>query len=601
MQKVPVTRDGKRGSEILIINSESIIKIDKVREKTYLVHTHNDQYYLEISLESMEEWLIEDGFRMIDSANIVNMHHVTQYDAKKGIVYFGDPSSPLTKVGSAARIHKEHIEHMLEILSLARIGKDKVGPADDVFYEKLQDLVNSEIGDRYTRSFSAIQSVVEKERAEERIWHMAYHDSLTDLPNRQLFRHKLNEALEWCGQTGEITAVLFIDLDRIKLINDTLGHQIGDELLKHWSGKLQGMVRPEDTVARFGGDEFLILLRGIGSREEAEQFARRIPMMLNKPFTYGEHDLYVTASIGISFYPQDGGDAETLIKNADTAMYRAKDRGGNTFQLYRPEMNIRSLERLSMEIDLRKAVTQHEISVSYQPIVDLKSGSVYGMEALVRWSHPAKGVISPSAFIPLAEETGLIILIGNWILHEACRQNKEWISQGLPPLVVAVNISVIQFQQPGFVQQVTDTLHSTGLDPKLLCLEITENVAMKNVTGIIETMDQLRKLGVQISIDDFGTGYSSLSYLKRFRVHTLKIDRSFIKELTTDEENAAIVTALIAMSRQLNIKTLAEGVETKDQLDFLQKHGCDEVQGYLFSVPLPAAEFERMIRNWNGA
>lgn len=596
MQKIPVTRDGKRGSDIITIPSSDIVKIDKIRNRDYVVHTKTDQFYLDLSLESIEEWLFEDGFRLIDTTNVVNMNHVVEYDSKKGTVYFDHRPAQESKVASAARIHKEHVENMMEMLRLAKLSKAEEGLRDNSFEERMRDIAESHDDDRFVRSYSTIRAVVEREKAERKIRHMAYHDALTDLPNRLLFHERLNEAFHRSEKTGTILAVLFIDLDRIKVINDTLGHHIGDELLKYWADKLKANKRPQDTVARFGGDEFIVLLTDITSINEVLTFAGFIPQLFSEPFTYGEHDLYVTSSIGISVYPSDGTDADTLIKNADTAMYRAKEKGGNTFQLYRSEMNVRSLERLNMEIDLRRAMERREITVYYQPIVDLGSGGIYGMEALVRWKHPIRGMISPAEFIPLAEETGLIVPIGNWVLKEACRQNGEWIAQGLPPLVVAVNISVNQFQQPGFIQLIKGTLESTGLDPKLLCLEITENVAMKNVNYIVETIDKLRELGVRISIDDFGTGYSSLSYLKRFRVHTLKIDQSFIQELTTDEENAAIVTALIAMSHKMNIKALAEGVETKAQLEFLRRYGCDEIQGYLFSTPLPVSDFEHLIR-----
>lgn len=602
MQKLPVTRDGKRGSEVLIIDSNEVVRIDKIKEREYVVHTHDSQYVLDTTFENIEEWLFEDGFRMIDSTNIVNMNHVQEYDPKKGVVYFGDPANKKTKAASAARIQKEHIEKILELL------KDTSDTeADDLLlhgqsgFKGLNEMIQavSTEGDediRFLRSYATIRAVAERKRAEDKIKHMAYHDSLTDLPNRTLFHEHLKQTLENLNKSNKTLAVLFLDLDRTKVINDTLGHHVGDELLKYLSKKLRDYVGKEGIIARFGGDEFLILLPNIEHVDDAIDFAKGIPTLLSQPFVYENQELLVTASVGISMYPQDGDDAVTLIKNADTAMYRAKEAGGNTFQRYQADMNYRSLERLNLELHLRRALDRNEIDVYYHPLLDLRSGNVFGVEALVRWHHPEYGTISPGEFIPIAEETGLIVPIGNWVLKQACMQNQLWKQMGFPRLTVSVNISVKQFQQPGFVHVVQEALRETGLPPNQLCLEITESVAMKNVSYITETMNKLKMLGIQISIDDFGTGYSSLSYLKRFRVHTLKIDQSFIKDVTTDDDNAAIVTALIAMSHQLKIKTLAEGVETQEQLNFLKEHGCDEIQGYIFSKPLRAPEFEQVIR-----
>lgn len=593
VQKIPVTRDGKRGSEVLLIDSADIVKIDRSKEKEYLVHTGTEQYFLDISLDSIEEWLFEDGFRLLDSTNLVNMNHVAEYDYRRGIVYLSENRKE-AKTASAARIHKEHIEKVMQMLQIAR-ENELEGIYDTSREKKLENLM-MHVDERFIRSYDTIRAVTEKRWVEEKIRHMAYHDNLTDLPNRILFQERVTQSFAQAQQDGTMLAVIFLDLDRIKIINDTLGHHIGDELLKHISRRLKRFVREEDTVARFGGDEFIILLNNLRHVDEATTFARAIPQLFQEPFVHESHELYITASIGISIYPQDGEDADTLIKNADVAMYRAKEKGGNTFQLYHSDMNLRSMERLNLEIQLRKAMERKEIEVHFQPLVDLRSGRIFGMEALMRWLHPKLGTVSPGEFIPMAEETGLIIPIGNWVLEESCKQNKRWNDLGYGPLCVSVNISVHQFQQPNFVQIVRDTLSSTGLDPGLLCLEITENVAMKNVTYIIDTMSRLKQLGVRISIDDFGTGYSSLSYLKRFRVHTLKIDQSFIRDLTKDEDNEAIVTALIAMSHKLKMKSLAEGVETVEQLEFLRRHGCDEIQGYVFSKPLPERDFESIIR-----
>jgi EAL domain-containing protein (putative c-di-GMP-specific phosphodiesterase class I) len=358
--------------------------------------------------------------------------------------------------------------------------------------------------------------------------------------------------------------------------------------------RMRTLVQPEETLARFSGDEFIWLIPNLNDRLKAAAYARRVAELISIPYVHEGQELIVTASIGVSFYPEDGEDADTLIKHADTAMYRAKEKGGDTFEFYLPDMNFRSLERLHLETHLRKALNRNQILVYYQPLVNLETGTIFGMEALVRWEHPELGLISPADFIPLAEETGVIVPIGNWVMRTACIQNKRWHDMG-HRLCVSVNISMQQFQLPNFVATIQETLAETGLEPEWLALEITESVAMKNVTSVMDTIEELKRIGVRFSIDDFGTGYSSLSYLKRFRVHTLKIDRSFIRDVTTDEDNAAIVTALIAMSRQMKMHSLAEGVETIEQLNFLKERGCTEVQGFIYSKPLPSDQFQTML------
>ncbi|MBP1154702.1 MULTISPECIES: EAL domain-containing protein [unclassified Paenibacillus] len=594
MQKIPVTRDGKSGSEVFVVDASDVIKIDRIRDREVIVHTKDDQYYLDFSFDNLEEWLFEDGFRLLDSANIVNMNYVDQYDSKKGLVFLSS-SREINKTASAARIHKEHIENAMQLIKTSDTASSEHNPK---LHEELFAKIISETNDyQFLRSYATIRAVNERKVAEQKILHMAYHDSLTNLPNRTMFDEKLKGYFEEAQSTGAMMAVIFLDLDRFKVINDTLGHQVGDQLLQILARKLQGYVRGKDIVARFGGDEFIILLTNIAHADEAAQFAKGIPDLLKEPFVIKNRELFVTPSIGISIYPSDGIEVESLLKNADIAMYRSKEKGGNSYHFYHPDMNKRSLHRLNLEVHLHKALEREEFEVYYQPIVDLRNGSVTGMESLIRWNHPEWGMVSPGEFIPLAEETGLIVPIGNWVLKQSCMQNKEWLTKGYLPLVISVNISAIQFHQSNFVQVVIDTLRESGLAPDQLCLEITENVAMNNVPYIIETLQKLKVLGVRISIDDFGTGYSSLSYLKRFHVHTLKIDQSFIRDISFDEDSAAIVTALIAMSRQLKIKSLAEGVETIEQLRFLIAQGCDEIQGNVFSKPIPASDFEHIIKN----
>jgi diguanylate cyclase (GGDEF)-like protein len=592
LQKVPVIRYGNKDSVLTVLDSTQVLKIEKIREREYILHTHDDQYVLDVSFESIEEWLFEDGFRLIDSTNIVNMNKVTLYDEKNGIVYLGDPNHKQTKKASVARIQKEHVENVTALLKLAHDEYTDEAAAMEAW---LEEFTEHDSNNRFLRSYATIRAITEREKAEAQIFHMAYHDKLTMLPNRQLFNDNLMRFFD--TSKGEKAAVIFLDLDRFKIINDTLGHFVGDQLLKHIGEKLQSYVREEHTVARFGGDEFIILLTNISHIDEVTTYVKGIlALLIEEPFIYETQELHITGSIGVSHYPDDGTDADTLIKNADIAMYQAKDKGGNTYKLYHSKLNHHSKERLNLEIDLRKALERNEILVYYQPQIDLSTGQIIGMESLARWKHPELGMIPPSTFIPLAEEIGMIVPIGNFILQQACQQIKT-LDVDYPALTVAVNISFYQFQQAGFVKYIAQTLKQLNIQPHRLCLEITENVAMNNINHILNTMADLKKIGVQIAIDDFGTGYSSLGYLKNFKVNSLKIDQSFIRDITTDEDNAAIVTALIAMCRQLKIKSVAEGVETEQQLEFLKNKGCTEIQGYLFSKPIPHDEFETLLQS----
>lgn len=592
MQKIPVTRDGKKGSEIYLLDSNEVIKIEFLSDRRFIFHTSTTHYYLDLSLESIEEWLFEDGFRLLDSTNIVNMNHVSDYDSKKGVVYLGDVVDNAQKMASAARIHKEHISNVMEILNLAKLAQADYNQLPAL--NPISEMIVTNENERFSRSYATLHAVNQRKLAEARIYHLAYHDTLTNLPNRLFFQDKLTQALASANNNDSIIAVLFLGVDRFKYFNDSLGHQVGDLLLRYIAEKLLACVPADGILSRFNGDEFLIFLPNITHLDEVSAFARNVPLCLKEPFLNENQEYFVTMTIGISISPTDSVDSNSLIQQADLAMHWAKENGRNTFQLFHPEMNKQSAHRLKMEAHLRKALEKNELLLYYQPLVDLKNNQVFGMEALIRWKHPEWGLVSPAEFIPLAEETGLILPIGLWVLKEACRQNLIWNKKGDQSLSVSVNISALQFHQLDFVHMVRIVLEETGLPPALLCLEITENVAMKNVTFLVETMSKLRNLGVSISIDDFGTGYSSLAYLKRFRVHTLKIDQSFVRDVTTDSDSAAIVTALIAMSKKLKIKSLAEGVETQEQLDFLRKNGCDEIQGYLFSPPLPADKFEKM-------
>ncbi|PYQ59608.1 MAG: hypothetical protein DMF58_11030 [Acidobacteria bacterium] len=422
--------------------------------------------------------------------------------------------------------------------------------------------------------------------------HLAYHDALTGLPNRPLFMDRLIMSVAQASRSNQKLAVFFLDLDRFKDINDSLGHSTGDGLLKAVAERIHRCIREGDTVARLGGDEFTLLIPRIDHVEDAAKIAQKIIETLKIPFSILDHELFVTTSVGISVYPDDGTDPETLVRNADTAMYRAKDQGRDNYQLYTPAMNARALERLALENMLRKALSHRELVLYYQPVADMKTKNVVGVEALIRWRHPERGLISPAHFIPVAETSGLIIPIGEWVLRTACKQIKLWHKRIDPELTVAVNLSARQFQQPNFTEQIAEVLEETGLAPRYLELEITESSAMQNAENTIYTLRELKALGVRIAMDDFGTGYSSLSYLKRFPIDTLKLDQSFVRDITTDPSDAAIATAVIAMAHSLDLRVIGEGVETEEQFAFLLKQKCDYIQGYLFSPPQAVESLE---------
>jgi len=438
--------------------------------------------------------------------------------------------------------------------------------------------------------FGIARDITERKKAENTIRRLAYHDALTGLPNRALFEDRLGVALAQARRNRRTLAVMFLDLDRFKVVNDTLGHSGGDKLLKSVAEDLQSILREGDTLARVGGDEFTVLLPAIRNQGEAIEVAERILDVLRGPRAIDGQEFGVTTSIGITLYPQDGADPETLLRNADTAMYRAKEQGRDNYQLYTPAMNAGIMQRLSLESDLRHALERNELCVYYQPIADTATGRIVATEALVRWNHPERGLVPPDDFIPFAEETGLIIPIGEWVLREAARQNRAWHKAGHGHLRVTVNLSARQLQQDDLPGLVGEVLQESGLAPEALQLEITEGAVMKNVESIVSTLQQLKLMGVSISLDDFGTGYSSLSYLKRFPIDCVKIDRSFVRDIASDPNDAAIVTTVIAMARTLNLRVIAEGVETQGQLDFLKRRGCDEFQGFLISPPVaPAA------------
>jgi diguanylate cyclase (GGDEF)-like protein len=446
---------------------------------------------------------------------------------------------------------------------------------------------------RMASSTARLAASLQKANAD--LKHMVLHDALTELPNRLLLEDRIGQAINARRRSGRQCAVLFVDLDRFKHVNDSLGHFVGDELLRAIADRLRTAVRADDTAARLGGDEFVVLLREVDRAEDAVNVAHKITEALSAPVFAHGHELSVTPSIGIALFPQHGSSAQMLITNADAAMYHVKKAGRNGLQLFDPQMSTFFPDRLLLENDLRKALERRELELHYQPKVDVRSGATTGMEALVRWRHPERGLIPPNDFIPLAEETGLIIPLGQWVLREACRQNKAWQDGGLPPLRVAINISGVQLRHGDLADNVALALRETGLDPTHLEIEITESVVMQNASVALVMLDRLSRMGIHLAVDDFGTGYSSLSYLKRFPLNTLKIDSSFIRDLSSDNNDAVIVKAIIALAHSLRLQVVAEGVEDEAQLGFLQSFGSDQYQGYLHSKPLPAAEFERLL------
>jgi diguanylate cyclase (GGDEF)-like protein/PAS domain S-box-containing protein len=441
------------------------------------------------------------------------------------------------------------------------------------------------------RRVALFSDITKRKQSEELIWKQANFDPLTGLPNRSMFRDRLEQAVKQSRRAGLPLALMFIDLDRFKEINDTLGHEVGDALLVDAAQRLSHCVRNTDTVARLGGDEFTVILGDFDDYDSAERIAQTILNSLAQPFQLGAEKSQISASIGITFYPKDATGLDDLLKNADQAMYAAKDKGRNAYCCFTPSMQDAILNRIQLTADLREALADNQFQVYYQPVVDITTGVIGKAEALIRWHHPMRGLINPDDFIVLAEETGLIIDIGAWVLRTACSQVNVWRNQGQLSLRIAVNVSARQFHDVHFIDTVRGVLAETGLPPEALELEITEGMMMHNMEHTIAIIRTLRELGVQISEDDFGTGYSSLNYLKQFPIHTLKIDKSFIRDIGSDSDDAALVIAIIAMAKSLHLSIVAEGVETEEQLAFLRAQGCTQCQGFLFAKPMPEQEF----------
>jgi len=440
-----------------------------------------------------------------------------------------------------------------------------------------------------------VHDLSQNEYARGRLDHLAYHDALTDLPNQALFKDRLKQAIALSNRSDQMQAVVLINLDRFKTINDSLGYVAGDRVLKAVAQRLTSCVRESDTVARFGSDEFAVLLMQIPRAHDAANTARAMKRALEQPFLIDDRELSISSSIGISLYPHDGRDTPTLLKSAGIALERAKENGGGNYEFYTSGRTSHALKQLMLETTMRPGLERGEFVVEYQPLVDARSFQLVGMEALVRWNHPSLGLLYPSEFIPLAEDSGNINLIGDWVIRAACAQTRGWINAGFAPMRLSVNVSARQFQQAAFIATMQEVLKENGLDPRLLEVELTEGSIMKDPGQAIEKLQELRKMGIKIAIDDFGTGYCSLSYLKRFPIDTLKIDQSFVSDVCTDKDDAAIVRTIVTLGHALGVKVTAEGVETAEQLEYLMSVGCDVLQGFLFSKSLSSEAFGELL------
>jgi diguanylate cyclase (GGDEF)-like protein/PAS domain S-box-containing protein len=572
---------------------------------------NNPKYFISVVEDINERRLAEQQMRQLSSAVEQTADSVIITNAR-GVIQYVNPAFEKTTgfsseeaIGKKPNIVKsgQHDANFYDRLwKTIKEGK----PFRDIFTNRRKDgvlyfeektitpLRNS--AGLVSQFVSTGKDITERVRAEERLNYLAHYDALTGLPNRLLLQDRLNIATSEANRSNRLVSVMLLDLDRFKIINDTLGHDAGDALLVAVADRLKVCLRAGDTIARIGGDEFTLVLANVAHVDDVARVAQKVMDLFVPPFRIGGRELFISPSVGISLYPHDDKKIENLLKNADAAMYHAKDLGRNNFQFFTAELNVRAAKRLTLETALRQALERNEFLLHYQPQVDLKTGRIIGMEALVRWQHAEMGLVSPMDFIPLAEETGLIEPIGAWVLHEACAQTKAWHRAGFRHLQVAVNLSGRQFIQKNLLEQIKETLKETGLPPRYLELELTEGVLMHNIEGVLAMLNALGDHDISFSLDDFGTGYSSLSYLKRFPIHVLKIDRSFVRDIPGDADDMAISQAIIAMAHNLDLKVIAEGVETKEQLAFLIEHHCDGMQGYYFSKPLPAEAMTQLLQ-----
>jgi diguanylate cyclase (GGDEF)-like protein/PAS domain S-box-containing protein len=587
----------------------------------YLLPGHLDSYSLPRALRNaIERKAVEDALYMEKERALVTLNSIGDAvlctDIAGNITYLnlvaesmtGWPreeaiGKPLAEVfqiidGGTRKTARDPMEMAVAQNRTVGLTVDCVLIRRDAFESAIEDSA-APIHDRAGRVIGAVivfHDVSAARAMSSQMTHSAQHDVVTNLPNRMLLNDRISQSISLARRQNRPLAVLFLDLDRFKYINDSLGHAVGDQLLQSISKRLLAGVRNSDTVSRQGGDEFVILLSEISHPEDAATSARKLLLSLSVPHSIEEHDLDIAGSIGISIYPGDGEDAETLIKNADRAMYHAKESGRNNFQFFKSEMNRQAVERQSLEGSLRHALERHEFLLHYQPKINLFTGQINGAEALIRWQHPDRGLVSPAQFVPIAEDCGLILPIGRWVLREACKQARDWQDAGLPFQRVAINVSATEFRAKTFLEEVSTTLRETGLEARSLDLELTEGVLMENAKSTASVLQALKRMGVHLAVDDFGTGYSSLSYLRQFPIDVLKIDQSFISQIPGEPNDSAIVRAIIDMGKNLKQRVIAEGIETQGQLALLRAWNCEEGQGYLFSRPVPAAQFAHLLQ-----
>ncbi|MDX8395831.1 MAG: EAL domain-containing protein [Mariprofundaceae bacterium] len=572
------------------VSAFSDMYIAQERLKNEIIHREKIEQKLALSAKVFEH--SSEGIIVTDTHSVIQMvnptfSEITGYSSEEAI-------GQTPKIISSGIHGESFYQEMWSHIKLKGVWEGEIRNKrknGEIFTEWLKiTAIHNEAGEatNYIASFSDISS---QTTANQHLYYLAHYDSLTELPNRSLFQDRLKTELTNAHRRNSILAVLFMDLDHFKNINDTLGHDVGDELLKEVAGRLLHCTRDNDLISRQGGDEFTGILVDLAHPEDAAVVAEKMIQALRQPIHIGSHELFITSSIGISVYPNDGETLDTLIKHADSAMYQAKESGRNNYHFFTKELHQASKRRFELETYLRKALGNNEFEVYYQPQIDAHHGHIVGMESLLRWHSPELGEVSPFEFIPVAEETGLIVQIGAWVLQTACKQCKQWTDRDYPPLLIAVNLSSRQFREPNFVNMLVEIICDTALSPLQLELELTESIIMQDDDITVRRLEEINQCGFQLSIDDFGTGYSSMNYLKRFPLDKLKIDKSFVDHVTTDSDDEAIVTAMINLAHSLKLSVIAEGVEHKEQLEWLAQHDCDEIQGYYFSKPLPADEF----------